>query len=276
MIENNEKNNRMIKIGLANPDDIRSWSFGEVKKPETINYKTLKPERDGLFDEKIFGPTKNFECACGKYKKSKNKGKICERCGVEITEAIVRRERMGHIELEEPVTHIWMLKAAPSRIALILDMKTKELEEVVYFVSYIVLDDGDAKSLKQKMVLDLGNAKTSAQTRQRLTKTLCEILDTLEPDTIAYEVGETMIEDLKNTSLPFSMDECAQFINRHTNARFGIGAEAVEVLLKNLNIDDEIEKIKQDLKDKKTQLDQNKLMKRLEVLDSLKDRKSVV
>ncbi|RUO86753.1 DNA-directed RNA polymerase subunit beta' [Spiroplasma endosymbiont of Megaselia nigra] len=270
MIENNEKNNLMIKIGLANPDDIRSWSYGEVKKPETINYKTLKPERDGLFDEKIFGPTKNFECACGKYKKSKNKGKICERCGVEITEAIVRRERMGHIELEEPVTHIWMLKAAPSRIALILDMKTKELEEVVYFVSYIVLDGGDAKSLKQKMVLDLGNAKTSAQTRQRLTKTLREILDTLEPNTIAYEVGETMIEDLKNTSLPFSMDECAQFINRHTNARFGIGAEAVEVLLKNLNIDDEIEKIKQDLKDKKTQLDQNKLMKRLEVLDSLK------
>ncbi len=275
MVENNKmKNGRMIKIGLANPDDIRGWSYGEVKKPETINYKTLKPERDGLFDEKIFGPTKNFECACGKYKKSKNKGKICERCGVEITEAIVRRERMGHIELEEPVTHIWMLKAAPSRISLILDMKTKELEEVVYFVSYIVLDAGDAKSLRPKMVLDLGNAKTSAQTRQRLTKTLREILDTLEPNTIAYEAGEQMIEDLKNTSLPFSMDECAQFINRHTNAKFGIGAEAIEELLKKLDIDAEINKIKQDLKDKRTQLDQNKLMKRLEVLDSLKKSNS--
>ncbi|AGM25644.1 DNA-directed RNA polymerase subunit beta' [Spiroplasma syrphidicola EA-1] len=270
MTNSNDKNSRMIKIGLANPDDIRSWSYGEVKKPETINYKTLKPEKDGLFDEKIFGPTKNFECSCGKYKKSKNKGKICERCGVEITEAIVRRERMGHIELEEPVSHIWMLKAAPSRISLILDMKTKELEEVVYFVSYIVLDSGNAKALKQKMVLDLGNAKTSAATRQRLTKTLREILETLKPGTIAYEIGETMIEDLKNTSLPFSMDECTQFISRHTDARFGIGAEAIETLLKNLDIDSEIEKIKSDLKGKKTQLDQNKLMKRLEVLDSLK------
>lgn len=270
MTNSNDKNSRMIKIGLANPDDIRSWSYGEVKKPETINYKTLKPEKDGLFDEKIFGPTKNFECSCGKYKKSKNKGKICERCGVEITEAIVRRERMGHIELEEPVSHIWMLKAAPSRISLILDMKTKELEEVVYFVSYIVLDSGNAKALKQKMVLDLGNAKTSAATRQRLTKTLREILETLKPGTMTYEIGETMIEDLKNTSLPFSMDECTQYISRHTDARFGIGAEAIETLLKKLDIDSEIEKIKTDLKGKKTQLDQNKLMKRLEVLDSLK------
>lgn len=274
MNNNSEKNDYMIKIGLANSDDIRSWSYGEVKKPETINYKTLKAERDGLFDEKIFGPTKNFECSCGKYKKSKNKGKICERCGVEITEAIVRRERMGHIELEVPVTHIWMLKASPSRIALILDMKTKELEEVVYFVSYIVLDSGNAKSLKQKMVLDLGNAKTSAQTRQRLTKTLYEILNNIEQKEKSYKMGQTMIQDLKNTSLPFSMDECAQFINYHTNACFGIGAEAIEILLKKLNIDDEIKKIKKDLKDKKTQLDQNKLMKRLEVLDSLKKSNS--
>lgn len=145
-----DKQKRMIKIGLADPETIRSWSRGEVKKPETINYKTLKPEKEGLFDERIFGPTKNFECACGKYKKSKNKGKTCEKCGVEITEAIVRRQRMGHIELEEPVTHIWMLKATPSRIATLLDMKSKELDEVAYFVSYIVLDPGTATQLKKK------------------------------------------------------------------------------------------------------------------------------
>lgn len=271
----NKKNNYMIKISLANPEDIRTkWSYGEIKKPETINYKTLKPERDGLFDEKIFGPTKNFECFCGKYKKSKNKGKKCERCAVEITESIVRRERMGHIELEEPVTHIWMLKSAPSRIALILDMKTKDIEEVVYFVSYMVLDSGNTKFLKNKMVLDLGNAKTSLQTRQRLIKTLYDIVNSLDPNTISFKEGKQMIDNLQNTSLPFSMEECAQYINYHTKAEFGIGAEVIEKLLLRLNIDDEIKNIRNNLKNKQTQLEQNKLMKRLEILDSLKKSQS--
>lgn len=267
----NKKVKRMIRISLASPEDILAWSYGEVKKPETINYKTLRAERDGLFDEKIFGPIKNYECACGKYKKVKNKGKICERCEVEITEAVVRRERMGHIKLEEPVAHIWMLKAAPSRISLILDMKTKELEEVVYFVSYIVLDPGTTKTLKPKMVLDLGNAKTSQQTRQKLTKTLRDILEQLESGTFAYERGEAMVDELKNVSLPFSMDECSQYINKHTNAVFGIGADAIEQLLCKLNLKDEIENIRIELKGHRTQTDQNKLMKRLEVLDSLQN-----
>ncbi len=133
-----------IKIGIASPDMIRQWSFGEVKKPETINYRTLKPERDGLYCEKIFGPTKDWECHCGKYKKIKYKGKVCDRCGVEVTKAKVRRERMGHIELAAPCSHIWYFKGIPSRMGLILDISPKVLEKVLYFAAYIVTDPGDA------------------------------------------------------------------------------------------------------------------------------------
>ncbi|MDR0838871.1 MAG: hypothetical protein LBN99_04425, partial [Oscillospiraceae bacterium] len=132
-----------IQIGLASPDMIRSWSHGEVKKPETINYRTLKPERDGLFCEKIFGPTKDWECHCGKYKKIRYKGKICDRCGVEVTKSNVRRERMGHIELAAPVSHIWYFKGIPSRMGLLLDLTPRILEKVLYFASYIVTDPGN-------------------------------------------------------------------------------------------------------------------------------------
>ena len=131
-----------IKIGIASPEMIREWSYGEVKKPETINYRTLKPERDGLFCERIFGPTKDWECHCGKYKKIRYKGKICDRCGVEITKSKVRRERMGHIELAAPVSHIWYFKGIPSRMGLLLDMTPHTLEKVLYFASYIVTDPG--------------------------------------------------------------------------------------------------------------------------------------
>ena len=122
-----------IKIGLASPDQIREWSHGEVKKPETINYRTLKPERDGLFCERIFGPIKDWECHCGKYKRIRYKGKICDRCGVEVTRSKVRRERMGHIELAAPVSHIWYFKGIPSRMGLILDISPRVLEKVLYF-----------------------------------------------------------------------------------------------------------------------------------------------
>ena len=132
-----------IKIGIASPEMIRSWSYGEVKKPETINYRTLKPERDGLFCERIFGPTKDWECHCGKYKKIRYKGKICDRCGVEVTKAKVRRERMGHIELAAPVSHIWYFKGIPSRMGLLLDITPRILEKVLYFGAYIVTDPGD-------------------------------------------------------------------------------------------------------------------------------------
>ena len=141
-----------LKIGIASPDKIREWSYGEVKKPETINYRTLRPERDGLFCEKIFGPTKDFECACGKYKRVRYKNIVCDRCGVEVTRSKVRRERMGHIELATPVSHIWFFKGVPSRMGLVLDMSPRDLEEVLYFVSYVVIDKGKAP-LENKQTL---------------------------------------------------------------------------------------------------------------------------
>ena len=141
-----------IKIGLASSDTIREWSYGEVKKPETINYRTLKPERDGLFCERIFGPTKDWECHCGKYKRLRYKGKVCERCGVEITRAKVRRERMGHIELAAPVSHIWYFKGTPSRMGLILDLSPRVLEKVIYFASYIVTDSGNTPLEKYQLL----------------------------------------------------------------------------------------------------------------------------
>jgi DNA-directed RNA polymerase subunit beta' len=143
-----------MRIGLASPEQIRAWSFGEVKKPETINYRTLKPERDGLFCEKIFGPTKDWECHCGKYKRIRFKGMICDRCGVEITRAKVRRERMGHIELATPVSHIWYFKGVPSRIGILLDMSPRQLEKVIYFAAYIVVDQGSTTLTKREVLTE--------------------------------------------------------------------------------------------------------------------------
>ena len=141
-----------IKIGLASPDRIREWSYGEVKKPETINYRTLKPERDGLFCERIFGPTKDWECHCGKYKRTRNKGIVCDRCGVEVTKAKVRRERMGHIELAAPVSHIWYFKGIPSRMGIILGISPRALEKVLYFASYVVIESGDTNLVEREVI----------------------------------------------------------------------------------------------------------------------------
>ena len=141
-----------IKIGLASPDMIRSWSFGEVKKPETINYRTFKPERDGLFCARIFGPVKDYECLCGKYKRLKHRGVICEKCGVEVTQTKVRRERMGHIELASPTAHIWFLKSLPSRIGLLLDMTLRDIERVLYFESFVVIEPGMTNLERSQML----------------------------------------------------------------------------------------------------------------------------
>src|SRR2546423_12830528 len=137
MLEVNDFNT--VKISLASPEQIRSWSYGEVTKPETINYRTLKPEKDGLFCEKIFGPTKDFECYCGKYKRVRYKGIKCDKCGVEVARSKVRRERMGHIELASPVSHIWFVKGTPSRLGLLLDISPRSLERVLYFAQYIIV-----------------------------------------------------------------------------------------------------------------------------------------
>ncbi|MBO7703635.1 MAG: DNA-directed RNA polymerase subunit beta' [Solobacterium sp.] len=209
-----------IKVGLASPDRIRSWSYGEVKKPETINYRSQKPEKDGLFCERIFGPTKDWECACGKYKKIRYQGVVCDRCGVEITKSSVRRERMGHIELAAPVAHIWYLRGIPSRMSLLLNVPPKSLEEVVYFVSWIVTDPGDTK-LTYKQIL------SEKEFRE---------------NTAIYGPGA------------FSAAS---------------GAEAVQTLLEQVDIEKEYADIKAEL-EKSTGDKRKKLIKRLETVESFR------
>src|SRR5215472_6207729 len=169
MLEVNNFN--AVRITLASPEQIRSWSRGEVTKPETINYRTLKPERDGLFCERIFGPQKDWECACGKYKRVRYKGIVCDKCGVEVTRAKVRRERMGHIELASPVSHIWFVKGTPSRIGLLLDMTPRTLEQILYFAKYVVIDvhENQRQRLVSALQQDL-EAKLSRQERANQEK----------------------------------------------------------------------------------------------------------
>lgn len=207
-----------IKIALASPDMIRSWSFGEVKKPETINYRTFKPERDGLFCARIFGPVKDYECLCGKYKRLKHRGVICEKCGVEVTQTKVRRERMGHIELASPTAHIWFLKSLPSRIGLLLDMPLRDIERVLYFESYVVVEGG----------------MTSLECRQILTEE--QYLDALE------EFGDEF--DAK------------------------MGAEAIQYLLKNLDLEQECEVLREELNATNSETKRKKLTKRIKLLEA--------
>ena len=193
-----------LKISIASPEKIRSWSYGEVKKAETINYRTLKPERDGLFCEKIFGPTKDFECSCGKYKRLRYKNIVCDRCGVEVTRSKVRRERMGHIELATPCSHIWFFKGVPSRIGLILDMSPRDLEEVLYFVSYVVLDPGSAPLEKKQTISDkeyrayyekYGNSFRVGMGAEAIKELLQQVDLATEVETIKKE-----IEDIKDST----------------------------------------------------------------------------
>ncbi|CAL4318094.1 DNA-directed RNA polymerase subunit beta' [Buchnera aphidicola] len=207
-----------IKISLSSPDTIRSWSFGEVKKPETINYRTFKPERDGLFCARIFGPVKDYECLCGKYKRLKHRGVICEKCGVEVTQSKVRRERMGHIELASPIAHIWFLKSLPSRIGLLLDMPLRDIERVLYFESYVIVDEG----------------MTNLEKKQILTEE--QYLDALE------EFGDDF--DAK------------------------MGAEAIQILLKNMNLKEECETLRKELKKSHSETKRKKLTKRIKLLES--------
>ena len=190
-----------IQIGLASPEKIREWSRGEVKKPETINYRTLKPERDGLFCERIFGPTRDWECHCGKYKRVRYKGIVCDRCGVEVTRAKVRRERMGHIELAAPVSHIWYFKGIPSRMGLLLDMSPRALEKVLYFASYVVIDPGTTP-LSKKQIL---NEKEYRETQDKFgthfraamgAEAVKELLIELDMDAMSKELRD----EVENTT----------------------------------------------------------------------------
>ena len=194
MPEPNEFN--AVRITLASPEQIRSWSYGEVTKPETINYRTLKPERDGLFCERIFGPTKDFECACGKYKKIRYKGVKCERCGVEVCRSKVRRERMGHIELATPVSHIWFVKGVPSIMGLILDLSPRSLEQVLYFAHYIIthIDEKERQAAIQQIQDD---TLQEMRRREEVNAEKVEALQTQlegESDTTANKIKELHIQ----------------------------------------------------------------------------------
>ena len=208
-----------IQIGLASPEKIGEWSYGEVKKPETINYRSQKPEKDGLFCEKIFGPSKDWECSCGKYKKVRYKGVVCDRCGVEVTKSAVRRERMGHIELATPIAHIWYLKGIPSRMGLILDMSPKQLEEIIYFVSYVVIDKGSTP-LEYKQVLSERDYR-----------------------------------------------KCFEQFGHTFEAQ--IGAEAIQTLLQQVDLDAEFAKVTKELKEAQGQK-RTKLLKRLEAIEAFR------
>lgn len=259
-----------LQICIASPEVIREWSHGEVTKPETINYKSLKPEPKGLFDEAIFGPVKDYECACGKYKKIKHRGKVCEKCNVEITESIVRRERMGHIELASPVAHIWMVKElpSPSKISLVLDISYKEVEQVVYFINYIVLDAGNNKIFKFKEVVDL-SGKGSKTARGKLRKVLREIFGMVKKDSIDYKRAKMYYERLYDSNLPFSIDEVSSFIQKHTGIRLGIGAEAILELLEKIDLTSEYNKNNNELK-KQNNLNPQRVKKILRRLETIK------
>ncbi|MGL4769205.1 MAG: DNA-directed RNA polymerase subunit beta' [Mycoplasmoidaceae bacterium] len=280
MIKSKNYKINSIRIGIASPEKVLEWSNGEITKPETINYKSLKPEKSGLFDEAIFGPIKDFECACGKYKKVKYRGRKCETCGVDITESIVRRERLGHIALAAPVAHIWMTKELPfpSKISLLLDISYKEIEQVIYFVNYIVLDIGDHKInnkiFKFKEVVDLTTNKNSAKSsRGKIRRILTNIKKVVVKDSLDYRRANDYYESIKNSNLPFSIDEVFKFIQRLTGVRFGIGAEAIHELLENIDIEAEYIAIKQKVRevDANNVANIKKSVRRLEVIKWIKD-----
>ena len=188
-----------LRIGLATGDDIRAWSHGEVKKPETINYRTLKPERDGLFCEKIFGPTRDWECYCGKYKRVRYKGIICERCGVEVTRSKVRRERMGHIELAAPVAHIWYFKGVPSRLSLLLDIAPKDLDKVIYFAAYMVTSVDEEARHRDLPSLETKIGMSKKQLENRRDDEINKRQEKLEEDLAKLEEAEAKADVKKKT-----------------------------------------------------------------------------
>src|SRR6266498_3221049 len=237
-----------LRIGLATAEDIRQWSHGEVKKPETINYRTLKPEKDGLFCEKIFGPTRDWECYCGKYKRVRFKGIICERCGVEVTRAKVRRERMGHIELAAPVTHIWYFKGVPSRLGYLLDLAPKDLEKIIYFASYVITSVNTEARHRDMSTIEseIGAEKRHAENARDA-----------EMDTFRKLEPKQLVTD--------------EMLYRELRDRFGeyftgaMGAEAIKALIENLDLDNEAEELREVIRSGKGQR-KIRALKRLKVV----------
>ncbi len=252
------ENLKAIKLKIASPDDIRAWSFGEVTKPETINYRTQRPEKDGLFSERIFGPTKDWECYCGKYRRIRYKGIVCDRCGVEVTRAIVRRERMGHIELSTPVAHIWFLRSAPSKLSLVLDVPLPKLEQVIYYVSYIITSVN--KEARDRVLKDLEKEfdarKKTARKEGVKTADLRSGLSETKKDIESLEVGSILPQ--------------AEF---HRLARrfgdvfeAGTGAEAIKKILEQVDLKKAAAEVEKDIELSKDTIHERRLLKRLKVV----------
>ncbi|MCC7432473.1 DNA-directed RNA polymerase subunit beta' [Candidatus Peregrinibacteria bacterium] len=273
-----------ISVSIASPEEILSWSFGEVKKPETINYRTQKPERDGLFCEKIFGPTKNWECYCGKYKRIRYKGIICEKCGVEVTHASVRRSRMGHIKLAVPVTHIWYLRSTPSRIGLLLDLPIKAIEQVVYFAAYIITEVDEKakeevreqllneyKNLRKKIQDEAGKASADAAARKdkaaidKLEKEYAQKLDELDAQN---KKTKEQLDNVEITKI-YSELEYRELATKFGQIfKAGIGAEAIRHIIQHLDLAKLINELEKDVS-KATGQKQKKIIKRLKLAGSL-------
>ncbi|HEU5454505.1 MAG TPA: DNA-directed RNA polymerase subunit beta', partial [Nocardioides sp.] len=294
-----------LQIGLATADDIRTWSHGEVKKPETINYRTLKPERDGLFCEKIFGPTRDWECYCGKYKRVRFKGIICERCGVEVTRSKVRRERMGHIELAAPVTHIWYFKGVPSRLGYLLDLAPKDLEKVIYFAAYMITAvDEDARhrdlsSLEGKVGLERERLeKRRDGSLEDRTKKLEEDLATLEAEGAKADARRKVrdgaeremkqlrdraqreldrLDEVWNTFKSLQVQDLMgdEMLYREMKAWFGkyfeghMGATAIQKRLESFDVEAEVDSLRDVIANGKGQR-KVRALKRLKVVDAFR------
>ena len=277
-----------MRIGLASPQQILEWSHGEVKKPETINYRTLKPERDGLFCERIFGPTKDWECHCGKYKRIRYKGVVCDKCGVEVTRAKVRRERMGHIELATPVSHIWYFKGIPSRMGLILEMSPRSLERVLYFAAYIVVDPGDTPLSKQQLLFEteyreyeamFNDADYTVAGKRVIIETIAQRRERLQLVNSAKHKEEVNAELAANTDIPEEEKEY-EVLTREEKLELGaleeytfvcidMGAEAIKELLCELDLDALNEELRAELE---TATGQRKVraVRRLEVVEAFR------
>ena len=290
-----------LRIGLATADDIRRWSHGEVKKPETINYRTLKPEKDGLFCERIFGPTRDWECACGKYKRVRYKGIVCERCGVEVTKSKVRRERMGHIELAAPVTHIWYFKGVPSRLGYLLDLAPKDLEKIIYFAANIITSvDEEARHTDQetleadmfmeKKEVEADRDEELAERQQKLEEDLKELESNGAKADAKRKVQNAAeremrhireraereidrLDEIWNTFIKLApkqmiVDETiySELVDRYEDYfTGGMGAEAIQTLIKNFDLEAEAEKLSEVIRDGKGQK-QVRALKRLRVV----------
>ncbi|HOC53565.1 MAG TPA: DNA-directed RNA polymerase subunit beta' [Candidatus Pacearchaeota archaeon] len=251
-----------IKIKLASSEEVLNWSYGEVTKPETINYRTQRPEKDGLFCEKIFGPTKDYECFCGKYKRIRYKGIICDRCGVEVTKSSVRRERMGHIKLATPVSHIWFLKSIPSKIGMILGISLNKIEEVIYFISYIVTKvDEDAR---EKILEEIEEEFKSKSKESKNDK------ETLEKLKESKERAKQEVSSIKRLAVLSEIDYHRLSLKYGEMFEAGTGAEVIKELFKKINLEEEIEKLKAKLQEKKITEEKRNLLRRLKLFQEMK------